>query len=118
MKTDLAVIAFTVLQFLRRRLKVKKEQQIAPVYKPRAIEITCRGFGMDKRECLRKDACLRHTSFLLDASKDALDKKRIELIYCVSLLKTSECGMFVGELEEYGGGGVVSRIIRKLLILG
>ncbi|MNY63959.1 hypothetical protein D3C86_2009930 [compost metagenome] len=52
---------------------------------------------MDKRECLKREECLRYDAFLLD---NQLDKKRIELIYCVSLLKTSECGMFVGELEK------------------
>jgi hypothetical protein len=78
----------------------KKEEIKQSPYKPRAIEVVCRGFGMDRKECSRRNECLRHHSFLLDASKDALDKKRIELIYCVSLLKTSECGMFVGELEN------------------
>lgn len=51
---------------------------------------------MDGLTCSKSNVCLRHDSFLLDAS---LDKKRVELIYCVSLLNTSECEMFVEELE-------------------
>lgn len=78
-------------------VKKRKQQSEKPIYKPKAIEITCRGFGIDKKECLKREGCLRYDAFLLDKQ---LDKKRVELVYCVFLTNTVECKFFVEELDR------------------
>lgn len=71
-----------------------KKQPKAPVYKPRAIEVVCRGFGDDKKECLKRDECLRFHSFFLGKKKG-----QCEMVYCVSLTNTVECRFFIEELS-------------------
>ena len=74
----------------------KKVVAIQDEYKPKAIEMSCRGFGEDGVGCERRGECLRYEAFVVDREKA---KKRMELIYCVSLLSSVDCPFFVGELS-------------------